>query len=160
MIDDDGRFMLRAIALSEQTALVESAGGAVGWVLGQAGAGLAAGGHRGVAEHAPPRPAEIAAIRNACRAEASFKLRDATLYSSAEPCPMCMAAAYWAGIKRICYAATNEDARLYGGFDDSLIYQELTRPAAERLIPSRQILRAEALEVWKKYQAKPDRVPY
>lgn len=73
---------------------------------------------------------------------------------------MCMAAAYWAGIKRIFYASTNEDALEYGDFDDSMIYGEMKKPMAERSIPSKQIMQAEAVDVWKKYKNKADRVPY
>lgn len=82
---------------------------------------LAEGANRVVAENDPTWHGEIEAIRKACQAQGSFKLRDATLYTSAEPCPMCMAAAYWAGIKEIYYASTNEDALRYGDFDDSMI---------------------------------------
>ncbi len=160
MTDDDQRFMRRAIELSRQTALVESAGGVFGSVIVQDGRILAEGANRVVAENDPTWHGEIEAIRKACKAEGSFKLRDATLYTSAEPCPMCMAAAYWAGIKRIFYAATNGDAFEYGDFDDTMIYGELKKPAEARSIPMKQMLRAEAVEVWKAYKAKPDRVPY
>jgi guanine deaminase len=73
---------------------------------------------------------------------------------------MCMAACYWAGVGSVFYAAQVEDALLYGNFDDSMIYEEIRKPAAERSIPIRQIMRAEAVEVWKKYQAKEDTVQY
>ncbi|WP_245291409.1 nucleoside deaminase, partial [Methylobacterium aquaticum] len=160
MTDDHQAFMARAIALSEHTSLVESAGGAFGCVIVQDGKILAEGANRVVAENDPTWHAEMAAIRNACKAEGNFKLRDATLYTSAEPCPMCMAAAYWAGIKAIYYASTNEDALRYGNFDDSMIYAEMKKPVDARSIPIRQIMRAEAIEVWKKYHDKADRVPY
>jgi tRNA(Arg) A34 adenosine deaminase TadA len=160
MTEDDRKFMTRAIVLSEQTSLVESAGGAFGCVIVQDGAILAEGANRVVAENDPTWHAEMEAIRNACKSQGSFKLRDATLYTSAEPCPMCMAAAYWAGIKAIYYASTNGDALEYGDFDDSMIYQELKKPVSERSIPTVQIMRAEAVEIWKKYQRKSDRVPY
>ena len=152
--------MARAIALSEQTSLAESAGGAFGAVIVQDGRILAEGANRVVAECDPTWHAEIDAIRKACRAEGRFRLRDAVLYTSAEPCPMCMAAAYWAGIRMIHYASTNEDARHYGDFDDSMIYDELRKPPAARSIPMRQMMREEAVAVWKKYRDKPDRVPY
>ncbi len=118
------------------------------------------GANRVVAENDPTWHAEMAAIRDACRKEGNFKLHGATLYTSAEPCPMCMAAAYWAGISRIFYASTNEDALKHGNFDDSMIYEEIRKPAGERKIPIRQIMRAEAIEVWERYEAKADRVPY
>ncbi|TGE00087.1 nucleoside deaminase [Methylobacterium nonmethylotrophicum] len=157
---DDETFMARAIALSERTALVESAGGVFGAVIVRDGRIIGEGANRVVAENDPTWHAEMAAIRNACRQEGSFKLPGATLYTSAEPCPMCMAAAYWAGISRIFYASTNEDALRHGNFDDSMIYEEIRKPVDQRKIPIRQIMRAEAVEVWKRYEAKDDRVPY
>lgn len=160
MTEDDKQFMARAIELSERTSLIDSAGGAFGAVIVQDGSIIGEGANRVVAENDPTWHGEMEAIRNACKATNSFKLRDATLYTSAEPCPMCMAAAYWAGIKNIFYASTNEDAFEYGDFDDSLIYEEIKKPMAQRAIPSVQIMRDEAVEVWKKYRNKPDRVPY
>ena len=160
MTEEDRRFMRRAIELSEKTALVDSAGGAFGAVIVRHGEVIGEGANRVVAENDPTWHGEIQAIRNACRKVGSFKLEAATLYTSAEPCPMCAAAAYWAGIERIFYAATCEDALEYGDFDDTMIYGELTRPVGERSIPARQIMREEAVEVWKKYKGKSDRVPY
>jgi guanine deaminase len=160
MTEDDKTFMARAIALSEKTSLVDSAGGVFGCVIVQDGKIIAEGANRVVAENDPTWHGEIEAIRNACTSQGTFKLRDATLYTSAEPCPMCMAAAYWAGIKAVYYAAQIEDALQYGGFDDSMIYAELKKPVGERSIPIKQMMRAEAVEVWKKYAEKDDRVPY
>ncbi len=160
MTEDDKRFMSRAIALSEKTSLVDSAGGAFGAVIVQNGEIIGEGANRVVAENDPTWHGEIQAIRNACAKVGSFKLTGATLYTSAEPCPMCAAAAYWAGIERVFYAATCEDALTYGDFDDSMIYGEIKKPVGERSIPAEQIMQEEAIEVWKKYKAKPDRVPY
>ena len=160
MTDDDRRFMRRAIELSEKTALIDSAGGAFGAVIVQNGAIIGEGANRVVAENDPTWHGEMAAIRDACRRVGSFKLPGATLYTSAEPCPMCAAAAYWAGIERVFYAATCEDALRYGDFDDTKIYAEVRKPVGERSIPARQIMRDEAVEVWKKYLEKADRVPY
>ncbi len=160
MTDEDKKFMARAIELSEKTSLIDSAGGVFGTVIVQDGKIIGEGANRVVAENDPTWHGEIEAIRNACKVVGSFKLVNATLYTSAEPCPMCMAAAYWAGIKHIFYASTNEDALEYGDFDDSMIYGEIRKPMAERSIPSEQIMRTEAVEVWKKYKNKADRVPY
>ena len=160
MTEEDRRFMKRAIALSEKTSLVDSAGGVFGTVIVQDGEIIGEGANRVVAENDPTWHGEIEALRKACSKVGSFKLTNATLYTSAEPCPMCAAAAYWAGIKRIFYAATCEDAFEYGDFDDSMIYGELKKPVAERSIPAEQIMRAEAVEVWEKYKTKADRVPY
>ena len=160
MTDDDRRFMTRAIALSEATSISEGAGGAFGCVIVQNGVIIGEGANRVVAENDPTWHAEVAAIRNACRAQGSFKLHAAVLYTSAEPCPMCMAACYWAGIATVFYASQVEDALHYGNFDDSMIYDEIRKPAGERAIAIKQIMRAEAVEVWKKYQAKEDKVQY
>lgn len=160
MTDDDRRFMQRAIELSEKTSLIDSAGGAFGSVIVQNGVIIGEGANRVVAENDPTWHGEIDAIRNACRKVGSFKLPGATLYTSAEPCPMCAAAAYWAGIERVFYAATCEEALQYGDFDDTMIYAELRKPVGERSMPARQIMRVEAVEVWKKYRDKADRVPY
>jgi guanine deaminase len=160
MSDDHRIFMARAIELSEKTSLIDGAGGVFGAVIVQDGKILAEGANRVVAENDPTWHGEIEAIRNACKAEGNFKLRDATLYTSAEPCPMCMAAAYWAGIKAIYYAATHADALTYGDFDDSMIFQEVAKPLADRSIACTQIMRDEAVAVWKKYKGKADRVPY
>ncbi|CAM3084070.1 MULTISPECIES: nucleoside deaminase [Methylobacterium] len=160
MADKHEEFMARAIALSEKTSLVDSAGGVFGCVIVQDGEIIAEGANRVVAENDPTWHAEVEAIRKACTTQKSFKLRNATLYTSAEPCPMCLAAAYWAGVKNIYYAAQVEDALTYGGFDDSMIYAEFKKDVGDRAIPAKQIMRAEAVEVWKKYAEKEDRVPY
>jgi tRNA(Arg) A34 adenosine deaminase TadA len=110
MTDDDKAFMARAIELSEKTSLIDSAGGVFGCVIVQDGKIIAEGANRVVAENDPTWHGEMEAIRKACKSQGSFKLRSATLYTSAEPCPMCMAAAYWAGIEAVYYAAQVEDA--------------------------------------------------
>lgn len=160
MTEEDRRFMQRAIDLSEKTSLIDSAGGVFGTVIVQNGEIIGEGANRVVAENDPTWHGEIQAIRSACKKVGNFKLEGATLYTSAEPCPMCAAAAYWAGIERIFYAATCEDALEYGDFDDTMIYRELAKPAGERSIQAQQIMQEEAVEVWKKYKKKPDRVPY
>ncbi|MBB3771367.1 tRNA(Arg) A34 adenosine deaminase TadA [Angulomicrobium tetraedrale] len=157
---EDEKFMRHAIALSEKTALVDSAGGVFGCVIVRDGEILGDGANRVVAENDPTWHGEMEAIRKACKKEGSFKLTGAVLYTSAEPCPMCMAACYWAGIEHVYYASTNADALEYGDFDDSLIYAELKKPVGERSIKCEQILQVEAVEVWKKYKNKTDRVPY
>lgn len=160
MTDDDIRFMKRAIELSEKTSLIDSAGGVFGSVIVRDGEILGEGANRVVAENDPTWHGEMEAIRKACKKTGSFKLRGATLYTSAEPCPMCMAAVYWAGIERVYYGATNADALEYGDFDDSMIYGELKKPVSQRSIKCTQIMQEEAVEVWKKYKNKADRVPY
>jgi guanine deaminase len=154
------KFLRRAIELSAKTSLVDNAGGVFGAVIVKDGEIVAEGANRVVAEKDPTWHGEMEAIRNACRKLGSFKLAGCTLYTSAEPCPMCAAASYWAGIERIFYGATVDDSLEYGGFDDRLIFGQLRVATQERTLPARQILRAEAVEIWKKYKEKPDKVPY
>jgi guanine deaminase len=161
MTEQDQKFMQRAIELSAETSLVKKAGGVFGTVIvDKDGNILAEGANRVVAENDPTWHGEMEAIRKACKKVGSFKLNGCTLYSSAECCPMCAAAAYWAGIEKIFYAATVGDALEYGNFDDSMIYAELKKPTTQRSIPAEQILREEAVEVWKRYKNMPGRVQY
>lgn len=161
MTEQDKKFMRRAIELSAETSLVKKAGGVFGTVIvDKDGTILAEGANRVVAENDPTWHGEMEAIRKACKKVSSFKLEGCTLYSSAECCPMCAAAAYWAGIKKIFYAATVSDALEYGNFDDTMIYAELRKPSTERSIPAEQILREEAVEVWKRYKNMPGRIQY
>lgn len=153
-------FMRRAIELSAKASLEFSSGGAFGAVVVKDHRIVSEGMNRVVASRDPTWHAEMEAIRLAGITLQSFKLDGCTLYSSAECCPMCLAAAYWAGIETVYYGATVDDALTYGNFDDSFIYRELALPADQRKLPMRQVLRDEAVEIWKRYQAKPDRVPY
>ncbi|HSI84757.1 MAG: nucleoside deaminase [Candidatus Methylacidiphilales bacterium] len=157
---DHEKFIKRAIELSARAALEYSTGGAFGCVIVKDGKILSEGMNRVVASHDPTWHGEMEAIRSACITTQSFKLTGATLYSSAEPCPMCMATCYWADIKEVFYAATVDDAFEYGNFDDRPIYEQLALPKEQRSIKMTQICQAEAVEVWKQYQAKPDKVNY
>ncbi len=107
----------------------------------------------------PTAHAEIVAIREACRALGSFQLTGCDLYTTCEPCPMCMGAIYWARPRRIFYCATRADAARYG-FDDAYIYDELKLPLEERRVPAVQVLAGEAERVFREWQARADRVPY
>lgn len=153
-------FMNRAIELSARAALEYCTGGVFGAVIVKDGKIVSEGMNQVVASHDPTWHAEMEAIRQASITLQSFKLAGCTLYTSAEPCPMCMAACYWAGIEKVFYAATIEDAFEYGNFDDRPIYEQLALPAEKRSIELRQMNRAEAVEVWKKYKTKPDKIQY
>ena len=157
---DHEKFLRRAIELSALASLEYSTGGVFGAVIVRDGKIVAEGMNRVVASHDPTWHAEMEAIRLACITLQSFKLHGCTLYTAGEPCPMCMAAAYWAEIGQIFYSATVEDAYTYGQFDDRYIYKELALPPGQRKIQMQQMLREEAVAVWKQYQAKPDKVPY
>jgi guanine deaminase len=154
------RFIRRAIELSARASLELSTGGVFGAVLVKDGKIISEGMNRVVASHDPTWHAEMEAIRLACITLQNFKLTGCTLYTSAEPCPMCMATCYWAGIEQVFYAASVDDAFKYGNFDDRPIYEQLALPKEQRSIKMTQILRDEAVVVWKKYHDKPDRVPY
>jgi guanine deaminase len=154
------QFIRRAIELSAKAALEYSTGGAFGAVIVKDGKIISEGMNRVVASHDPTWHGEMEAIRLACITLKSFKLTGCTLYTSAEPCPMCMATCYWAGIDQVFYAATVHDAMKYGNFDDSPIYAQLALPKEERSIKLTQLCQEEAVEVWKQYQAKPDKIQY
>ena len=158
--EDHERYMARAIELSRKAAIIDSSGGAFGTVIVKDGKIIGEGRNCVVAENDPTWHGEIEAIRNACRALGSFSLDGATLYTSAEPCPMCLGATYWSGIKTVYYAATVADALKYGNFDDSMIYSEIRKPADQRTMKITQIMQPEAVKVWKEYAAKTDRVQY
>ena len=107
----------------------------------------------------PTAHAEIVAIREACRFLGTFQLTDCILYTSCEPCPMCLGAIYWARPKAVYYANTRGDAASIG-FDDEFIYREMTLPLSERKILMRQLLRDEAFEVFLEWQKIENKIPY
>ncbi len=107
----------------------------------------------------PTAHAEVSAIRDACKKLKTFQLDDCELYTSCEPCPMCLSAIYWARFKKVYYGNTRKDAAKID-FDDDLIYREVAKPIAKRLIPMKQLLRPEALEVFKAWKNKTDKVRY
>jgi guanine deaminase len=107
----------------------------------------------------PTAHAEIVAIREACRALGRFDLRGCVLYTSCEPCPMCLAAIYWARLDQVFYASTRHDAA-EAGFDDEFIYEQLPLEIAARSLPMNQLLREQALELFREWAAKPDKIPY
>src|SRR5690606_39071455 len=103
---------------------------------------------------------EMHAIRQACNLLKTTKLNGCILYTSSEPCPMCLATAYWAGLDGIIYGAVVADSKQYGNFDDEFIYTEFAKPAEERSISQQSLLRPEAVEVWKEYSRRKDKVDY
>lgn len=107
----------------------------------------------------PTAHAEVVAIREACRRLGTFRLEDCELYASCEPCPMCLAAGYWARVRRIYFANTRRDAAVIG-FDDDFLYREVALPVSRRKIPMKQLLRDEALEVFAAWKSKPDKICY
>ncbi len=153
-------FIRRAIELSRRASLEYQTGGVFGAIIVKDGKIISEGMNRVVASHDPTWHGEMEAIRLACITLQSFKLTGCILYTSAEPCPMCMATCYWAGIEEVYYAATVEDALEYGDFDDRPIYEQLALPKEQRFIKMTQLLQNEAVNVWKEYRDMPGRVPY
>ena len=149
--------MRRAIALS--VASVAEGGGPFGCVIAKGGVELARGTNRVTATHDPTAHAEVVAIRAAAERLKSFTLAGCEVFTSCEPCPMCLAALWWARVERIYFANTRADAAA-AGFDDKNIYDELRRPVAERKMPLTPMLRDEALAAFKAWTAKADRVEY
>jgi len=134
-------------------------GGPFGAVVVRRGEIVGRGWNRVTSAQDPTAHAEVVAIRAACRRLDTFKLDDCELYTSCEPCPMCLAAIYWARLRRVFFANTRRDAARIG-FDDDLLYREVARPLARRSLPMRQLLRTEALAVFAEWTAKPDKVRY
>lgn len=150
-------FMREAIALSERN--IGEGGGPFGAVIVRDGRIIARGTNRVTAENDPTAHAEVTAIRRACSALGVFKLDGCEIYTSCEPCPMCLSAIYWAGISRIYYGNTKADAAAVG-FDDSFIYDEISLTPAERKIKAVNMLREEALNGFRMWSEKEDKIEY
>lgn len=154
-------YMRRAIANARKAGVEFKTGGAFGAVIvDRNGVVLADGMNHVVAQNDPTWHGEMHAIRQACALLKSPKLDGCLLYTSSEPCPMCLATAYWAGLDGILYGALVEDSKQYGNFDDQFIYEQFARPAADRAIPQLNLLRDESVAVWKEYHARTDKVDY
>ncbi len=148
-------FMREAIRLSLE-GMRKNAGGPFGAVIVKDNQILGKGHNRVIDTNDPTAHAEVVAIRDACKNIGHFNLSGAVIYSSCEPCPMCLAAIYWARIEKIIYANTTKDAADVD-FDDLTIYQEIQLPIESRLILSDQLLRDEALQAFEEWRAKPDK---
>jgi tRNA(Arg) A34 adenosine deaminase TadA len=155
---DDADHMRHAIALSRK-GMEGGAGGPFGAVVVLDGQVVAEGWNQVTSTNDPTAHAEVVAIRRACAALGRFDLRGATLYTSCEPCPMCLAAAYWARLDAVVYGNARDEAAAIG-FDDQWLYDEVPKPIEARSLPMRRLLAAEALEVFQAWAAKPDKVPY
>jgi guanine deaminase len=125
----------------------------------QGGSVLATGTNQVTTLLDPTAHAEVIAIRAACQAVQSFQLADCELYTTCEPCPMCMGAIYWARLRKVYYANNRDDAARIG-FDDSLIYDQLVLPPAEREIPMLQLMREQALEAFREWERSTLKVKY
>lgn len=154
----ESTFMKEAIALS--VANVETGkGGPFGTVVVKDGKIIARAVNQVTASNDPTAHAEIIAIREACRVLNTISLQGCEIYTSCEPCPMCLGAIYWARPDKLFYANTKEDAAAIQ-FNDQFIYTEIAKPVAERTLFTRQLLRDEALEAFKKWEESPLKIMY
>ena len=151
-------FMREAIRLSRQI-MRANRGGPFGAVIARNGRIIARGWNCVTAVNDPTAHAEMTAIRNACKKLKRFHLDDCELYTSCEPCPMCLGAVYWSRLRRVFYATTRQDAAAIE-FDDVSIYREICLPVPRRRIPMKALLRAEALKVFAEWRKKADKVLY
>ena len=151
------RFMSRAIELSIES--VKSGGGPFGSVIIKNNEIISEGMNRVTKNNDPTAHGEIVAIRNACKNLNDFSLKGCELYTSCEPCPMCLSAIYWSRIDKIYYANTRDDAKKID-FDDSLIYSELAKKIKKRKIPTTQLMRNEALQGFKLWKNTENKVKY
>jgi tRNA(Arg) A34 adenosine deaminase TadA len=152
------QFMRRAIALAIENVRA-GGGGPFAALVSKNDRIIAEGTNRVTASNDPTAHAEIVAIRGACAALNSFQLTGCDLYTTCEPCPMCLGAIYWARPERIFYASRASDAAA-AGFDDAFIYEELKRPPKERRIPTTQLLRDESLEIFAAWRSQSNKAPY
>tara|TARA_B100001123_G_C14809559_1_gene827734 strand:+ start:138 stop:602 length:465 start_codon:yes stop_codon:yes gene_type:complete len=153
----NNEFMKRAIDLSIES--VNKDGGPFGCVIVKDNKIIAEGSNNVTSNNDPTAHGEIVAIRNACKKLNNFNLKGSELYSTCEPCPMCLSAIYWARIDKIYFANTREDAQKID-FDDSIIYSEFKKKINERKIPMIQIMRNEALQAFELWDKKTDKVKY
>src|SRR5277367_5757306 len=151
-------FMARAIELSIDNAR-SGRGGPFGAVVVRGGKIIAEGVNCVTAVNDPTAHAEVVAIREACKKLGVFELKNCELYTSCEPCPMCLGAIYWARPTRVYFGNTAEDAARVG-FDDSLIYHEAAKPHSQRQIPMIPLMREQAQEAFRAWQEKGDKTPY
>jgi guanine deaminase len=151
-------FMRRAIALGIEN-IRTGQGGPFGALVVKDGRVVAEGANRVTTTNDPTAHAEMVAIRAACRALGDFQLTGCDLYTTCEPCPMCLGAIYWARPTRVFYACVAADAAT-AGFDDAFIYEELKRALAERRMPMAQLLRKESLEIFSMWKSQENKKRY
>lgn len=150
--------MRRAIALSLEM-MRSGRGGPFGAVIVKDGAIIAEGFNQVTSTNDPTAHAEVVAVRRACQALQAFDLTGCEIYTSCEPCPMCLSAIYWARISRIYYANDRHDAAKIG-FRDDFLYHEIPLPLDQRSIPTLQLLQAEGWAAFQEWDVKPDKVAY
>ena len=150
-------FMRRAIALALDN--IRAGGGPFGAVIAQRGRIIAEGANRVTATNDPTAHAEVVAIREACQALKNFQLEGCELYTTCEPCPMCLGAIYWARLRRVYYANTRADASQIG-FDDGFIYSEVARVPELRKIPHLRLVTDNAQMAFTEWACSPEKIRY
>ncbi len=158
MEKDHSYFLKRAIQLAEE-GMDKGDGGPFGAVIVKDGEIIAEASNNVTSFNDPTAHAEVVAIRKACEELKSFQLEGCILYTSCEPCPMCLGAIYWARPEKVYYALNRQDAAKIG-FDDQFVYDEIGREMNERKIPFINMMREEGLPVFQKWEAKEDRIDY
>ncbi len=154
----DTKFMDRAIDLA-RIGMNQNHGGPFGCVIVKDEQIVGEGHNRVTTSNDPTAHAEVVAIRDACKHLGTFQLTGCDVYTSCEPCPMCLGALYWARPDRIFYAANRKDAS-DAGFDDSFIYDEISVPAPERSITTNSLNRDKALKLFDEWEEKEDKIAY
>ena len=155
--EQDHEFLRLACEIASEN--IDRGGGPFGAVIVKDGEIISTGGNTVTLTNDPTAHAEVNAIRRACQTVNSFKLEGCVIYSSCEPCPMCLSALYWAGVSCVYYANRREDAQAIN-FDDNFIYREIPRPQAERTIPCIHVDEPMAIEHFKKWAEKTDKIEY
>ncbi|CAN5368597.1 nucleoside deaminase [soil metagenome] len=158
MTDQDKQFMTRAIELA-RNGIESNSGGPFGCVVVKNGEIIGEGNNRVTSTNDPTAHAEVVAIRNACEKLNAFQLDGCSIYTSCEPCPMCLGAIYWARPSQVFYACTRQDAAAVG-FDDDFIYDELAKPNEDRERVMISLLRDEGVALFHEWAEKPDKVEY
>lgn len=157
-LEENRVFMKEAIRLSMEN-VEQGSGGPFGAVIVKDGKIIAKGTNQVTAQGDPTAHAEIVAIRNACAVLQSFQLEGCDIYCSCEPCPMCLGAIHWARPDRVFFGAGKEDAAQVG-FDDQFIYGEIAKPASQRKLLTRQLMRKEALAAFRKWSVSDNKIIY
>jgi guanine deaminase len=158
MTEYNQKFMKEAIDMAKK-GMQNNEGGPFGAVIVKDGKIIGRGNNKVTSTNDPTAHAEVTAIRDACKNLGSFQLDNCELYTSCEPCPMCLGAIYWARPSVIYYACTKQDAADIE-FDDDFIYKEIATPIPERKIKTIQVMREEGLEAFKIWQEKSNRIDY
>ena len=156
--DEHEYFMKKAIEIAIK-GMENNEGGPFGCIVVKDGKIIGKGNNKVTSTNDPTAHAEIAAIREACKHINNFQLDGCTIYTSCEPCPMCLGAIYWARPDQVFYAADQQDAA-NAGFDDAFIYKEIDLPPSKRSIPFEQVSRSTALEAFEKWNDKEDKIKY